>query len=250
MDLADPINVTAIATSVYAGLTLLILLDSRASRHALTDKANVSARVTLSHGGDVEDAVYLENAGPAVATAVDLTVQYLDREGKATGRPGRFAVPLLAPGDRYPLLVSTLLRPEDSREMLPGLEELAVMGLKLKLAWTWRDNRRPLLWILPTTTHHQGVEIDMTEYRSSILGGLLMLEPDLYTELRDLRKELEKDRRESSVRRSWREDPLPPAIRAQIEGERARAQLDLWRARVAVWGRLLARAMRARRSDR
>ena len=243
MDLTDPVNITAISTAVYAGLTLLVLLESRLTRRAMADTANVHARMTLSHGGDIEDVVYLENAGPAIATDVALRVQYLNEQGNATGRKGSFAVALFAPGDRYPLLVSALLRSDASREMLPQVDDLAERRLKINLSWSWRDNRRSLPWIFSKAMHRGEVEVDFESYRASIHGGILMVEPDVFTELRDLRNDLKRARFEDEARRGWRKNPPPPEVQAEIEARQLQQSVEVWRARIAYARRWLRQAL-------
>lgn len=161
----------AVATFALALVTFLLVIETTLARRDASSVANVVGRITMSRGGDITDAVYLDNFGPAVASHVELALRYLNRDGSEVAPARVLTIPAMAPGDHIPIVPSLMLPALDSG-MHPQLGELARLGYSLELTWSWIDSRRSLIapWVRPR--HRQQQVTDLVEYRDLVHRGI------------------------------------------------------------------------------
>jgi hypothetical protein len=223
-------SVIALATVAYLAVTLLLWIESRASRVAATEAARVVVRYGLAQHGRITDTAELLNFGPALATDVGLNLAFLNRAGAvATQRSLHF--PALAPGDLVTILPGLML-PREKKVMAPTASEMAETGYRLRVTWSWCDNRRGLArrW---RPRHRDSLEIDLKAYSDSVAEGLIVLQSTVESVLEAIREDRRRERFEDSAHRSLDDmSGLPAEVRARIEGDRARATIELWMVRL------------------
>ncbi len=247
MQIPAGIDWVAVATGALALVTFFLVLETRSARRDATDAAMVVARLTTSRGDDVNDALYLDNLGPAVARQVTLSMRYLDQDG-AEAAPGyELQIPAMARGDHYPFVPSIILMKPGDTHGHDRLDDMADQGWSLEIKWSWSDNRRLFgLW-WERQRHQDQTVVNLDTYRTAITRGPLFVEPDLFTAVRDLGKAAEKRDRRDEARRSLRQPSADPDVRAFLDEMRFRARLALWRARLT---RLLGFGLNQRRRRR
>jgi hypothetical protein len=152
--------VTAITTIVYVLLTVLLLLGSRASRQAVTDRAVVLVRPIPSPSGESHMEVVLGNLGPAVATEIEVEFRWADSSGAQ--RADKEVRQLALPPGRQVHYQPALLVLEPGTALLPSVGRLAEDGLILKLEWSWLNGRRRLGFF--ERRHHGDLTIDLRDY--------------------------------------------------------------------------------------
>lgn len=184
--------VAAIATVIYAFLTLLLLFEARLNRNTRLE-ANVATYPTPHAESGMYLDVIAENYGPASATDVVVIIRLLDESGNPIGSSEqRLAEPVWGPGR----LRKFMPRP-DSEGQITVLNELAGAGMSLYLEWSWTDGRRSLRDIVvrrPTRQHHIRT-FELRKYREDIYGGKAMIDHDPLNALPKIREELERLRR-------------------------------------------------------
>jgi hypothetical protein len=168
MDLGQLVNtlndnsgaIVAVSATVSAVLTILLLLDARATRN-LRREANVVAHPRLHGEAGMQLELRVTNHGPADARDVSIEFRFKNADGSDQG--GRRQVePLLPSGEDRRFLPSV-------GEQLMDLNTLAGYGLALHVNWSWSDDRRRL-WFLPK--RHERSEIHVAEdLRSGLYGG-------------------------------------------------------------------------------
>ncbi len=75
--------VVAISTVAYLGVTLLLWVETRASRIDANDAARVVVRYGTSRSGRITDVAELLNSGPALATDIRVTLAFIGTTGHA-----------------------------------------------------------------------------------------------------------------------------------------------------------------------
>jgi len=220
----------AFLTLAYVVFTGLLLLEARASRVAATDAAFVLARPTFSAGNELYAVVHLLNLGPAVATDVRLTLGYVNRDGTPHDESRTVSVGAMARGDRYSYEPALMLE-RDKSAPLPDVQELANRGLTLTLSWSWRDGRRVFPIVGKRGTHTNKLRVVLSEYRDSMLGGLVVLEPTVTTILQDIRNEIGKAEQNRERRRRVEEPHDRPELQAMHDRIRIEHALAVWKAR-------------------
>jgi hypothetical protein len=240
VDPNQALAVTAAAATISALITLVLLLEARASRIASRDTATVVARLGFSEDGEVYDFLYLENLGPAIARDVHMTLDYVDAHGKVAKTSGPIAAAVLAPTstDRAVFLPSMLF---DERPV-PDVEQLGTRGLSLRIRLDWLDDRRWFPAWLISRRHRTTADVDLQGYARSNLKALRVVDTSLIRELQATRKVIERQHREESARHTWADNQLPPDIRARHEAMHFDASIEVWKARARYWlGRLRGR---------
>ena len=155
--------VTAVATIVYAVITLGLLRESRASRL----EASVIALAEPWDRGHVYVSVTLENLGPTVAKNVEFTLDLRPGGGGEVEDHRRLFQGYLAPGRHRRFL------PRATSGMRP-LQELADAGYVLELAWSWQDGRRDWAW--RSVTSKGAWSAPLAELATDYFGGGALVE--------------------------------------------------------------------------
>jgi hypothetical protein len=235
----------AVATFALALVTLLLVIETTLARRDATSVANVVARITMSRGGDITDAVYLDTFGPAVASQIELALRYVNRDGSEVAPARVLKVPAMAPGDHVPIMPSLML-PAGEPGMHPELDDLARLGYSLELEWSWLDGRRSLIAPRVRPRHRTRQITDLVEYRDLVHRGIVFLEPDVFTAVRDLEQELGRRARNAEIRANLGRRPDHPVIQVLEEFARLRYAREVWRERIKyVASRLRSRVTRA-----
>lgn len=221
---------------VYLGVTLLLWLETRASRVAASDAARVVVRYGVRPGGRITDVAELLNFGPALATEVTISLAFVDGDGHVAEERS-LAFPALGPGDAITIMPGLML-PRPSKMMALTTRELADTGLILRASWSWRDNRR-LVPIAPPRLHRSRVEIDLRSCAETVAEGLIVLGSSVESVLQEMREDRRHERSEDRSQRFLGDkSTLLPEIRVRIEAEHFGNAIALWAARAryaATW---------------
>jgi hypothetical protein len=236
-------SIVAISTLAYLGVTLLLWLETRASRVAASDAARVVVRYGVGPNGQIRDVAELLNFGPALATDVSITLAFVDAKGHVSEERS-LAFPAMGPGDQITIMPGLMLR-RPSKGMALTTRELADTGLRLRASWSWRDNRR-LVPIGSPRRHRSRLEIDLRSYADTVAEGLIVINSSVESVLQEMREDRRRERFEDRPQRFFDDkDALPPEIRVRIEADRAASAIALWVARAryaATWLRKQAGA--------
>jgi hypothetical protein len=239
----------AIAATVYALLTFLLLLEARGARIASTQAATVVARLTFSRDNQIDSMVRLQNFGPAVAEDVRLRIAFIMPTEDVIAERSLW-VPAMAPGDDEPYLPALLL-PDAERGSDAALAAARDHGALLVLEWSWTDLRRSWRSLLfKRATHGRSQRVNIARYHESILRGPRFLEPNVISVTQAAEAATERSRREAQQRRSLDSMEIPPAIQATIDAERFVERKKLWWARAYALPRYLARVIKESRRSR
>jgi len=170
-------SVTAIVTVAYVVITLLLLLEARATR-ASGNVANLDAHPRPYAALNVE--LVLENYGPAIAKAVRFR-RWNEIDGKVVDETDKTqAEPMFPVGKQRRFLEKETL------------QELADKDAVLHADWRWRDGRRTFgLW---TATHHRAEAYRATELRDGFYGGWALRDRDPAIDEAHIRDEIKKAR--------------------------------------------------------
>jgi hypothetical protein len=247
VDADRALAITAGAAAISAILTLLFLLEARASRIASRDTATVLARLGFSEDRQAYDFLYLENLGPAVARDVHMAVAYVDEAGEVLAQSGPISAAVLGPGpnDRAAFLPAMLLEADRSGS-LPDLEELAARNLTLRIDLDWLDDR---LWFpvwFRSRRHHVRTVVDLRAYAKSNLKALRVVDATLLSAAHEAQRKAERWRFEDTARARMKDGPLPPDVQARVEADRLARAAAIWRARGRYWVGRLSRRLRRR----
>jgi hypothetical protein len=192
------IALTPIATATYALLTLLLLLEARASRNT-RHEANFSAYPRPHPSSGMYLEVIAENYGPATAADVVGFIRLIDAGGNALpASEQRQAEPVWGPGGTRRFMP----RPDADGQIL-ALRDLGERGLSLCLEWQWSDSARWLFDLAQRrkfARHKHVSTYDLRRYSEDIYGGRALVENDPLATLPKINEELGKVR--GSSRRS------------------------------------------------
>lgn len=209
--------IIAIATVLYATLTMLLLLETRAGR-IVRDVANLVAYPMP--WGVMYVAVRFVNYGPAIAEDVSLRIQ-LTKDGQPIDSSKRVHVePLFPVGHERTFLLSVA----DSK--YESLNELAEQKIGLELSWSWEDGRRRRLRGR-RIAQHKDKAYTFATLREGFYGGRALRdkEPDEHIragvdELKKMRRALDaiKKEIEGPSIRLWAKEMMSEANEAEAAG--------------------------------
>jgi hypothetical protein len=160
---------TALATMVYAVITLFLLFEARSTR-VIRHEAQLEAWPTL-YGGGLYLATRLENYGPDIARDVRLEA-WITHEGKPVDASRRRHAEPLFPAGRHRTF---LMRTGDQYQMLRAMAE---EGGELRLRWEWSDGRRGGLGLGPPRRHAGESVTALSEFSEGFYEGGALVEKE------------------------------------------------------------------------
>jgi hypothetical protein len=172
--------IVAVAATVSAVLTILLLLEARTTRN-LRREAAVEARTRCHPPATTVLELNVRNFGPANARSV-VTVYYLTTpDGEIAGDAQKHAETLLGPGEGPRFL------PGPSGPTL-DLREMAAQGLTLHVQWSWEDDRHRL-WFFPLR-HTAERAWACADLARDLYGGWSLSEHDSAEDLHEIADKL------------------------------------------------------------
>jgi len=197
--------VTALATVIYATITLFLLFEARATR-VVRHEAQLEAWPTL-YGSGLYLATRLENYGPDIAREVRLEAWIVGTGAVVEASRRRHAEPLF-PAERHRTF---LMRTGDQYQML---SELADEGVELHLRWEWSDGRREWLG-LGTRRRHSGASVTaLKDFSAGFYEGGALVEKE---PLDDFPKLIEHAKKVPEELRRIRDFMQGPAVKFWLE---------------------------------
>jgi hypothetical protein len=199
--------IVAVTASVSAILTVLLLIEARATRNTRLEAA-VEARAKCHTQASFLLELEVRNFGPANARNVVMTYYLADPDGKVEGETRRQAETLLGSGE--------------GRRFLPGtpgdagmLAEMGQKRLALSVEWSWEDGRRRL-WFFPLR-HREKRTWATADLARDFFEGWALTDRDSIEDLHEIAEKLQQIESHQKASRQALEGGLKAIVRALKE---------------------------------
>lgn len=172
--------IVALTATVSAILTILLLLEARATRN-LGRVARLEARAKAHPAASFLLELNVHNYGPATARNVVINQRLVKPDGEPAGSSRRQGEVLLAAGEGRRFLPMM----ENNSSMLV---EMGKQDLTLHVDWSWEDDRRRL-WFFPLR-HKESRDWSTATLATDFFGGWALTEIDTPNDIHEMREAL------------------------------------------------------------